>query len=212
MAIDVYAIPKRMTRAACERLTSEQLEVVKRRLHQRDPNDELNSVEAAIHTGVCVRTIKRAIDAGKGPKRLKNPDTSGRSAVNRHTTFIKGDLDAWRASLRSFDTFHGTFNRFDDLINDEPWIMAGSKVVGHLFDVGDIDDVMEILASGEVEFFRLDEALRERWTDNALRTYYQRKFLSIHETVQSDRAAAAQQAALELETPDVSGARARPGL
>ncbi|KGM52275.1 hypothetical protein N792_03960 [Lysobacter concretionis Ko07 = DSM 16239] len=212
MAIDVYEIPKRLTKPEYERLTSEQLEVVRRRLHQREADDDFNSVEAAIYTGVSVRTIKRAIDAGKGPERGKTPNTTGSNAVNQHTRYRKVDLDAWRANNRSFDTFTGAFNAFDDLVVDEPWIMAGNRVVGHLFDVGDIDDLMAILASGEVEFLRLDEALRERWIDISLRSSYRAKLASIMETTLADVQSAADRDALDVENAGVSRDSERRGL
>lgn len=212
MAVDVYEIPKRLTKPGYERLTGEQREVVRRRLRQRDPDDELNSVEAAIYTGVSTRTLKRAIDAGKGPERGKTPNTTGSNAVNQHTRYRKADLDAWRANNRSFDTFTGAFNAFDDLVVDEPWIMAGNRVVGHLFDVGDVDDLMAILASGEVEFLRLDEALRERWIDISLRSSYQAKLAEIFETTLSDVQSAADRDALDVENVGVSRESERRGI
>lgn len=191
MAIDPYEIPRRLTQGAAKRLTAEQVEVIRRRLHDRRPTDELTAAEAAIYCGQSVRTIKRAIDADKGPHRLKNPDSTGSGAVNRHTRYIKSDLDAWRASLRSFDTITGRFNAFDDLVRDEPWLVVGGAVAGHLFDLCDIEDALRALTSDEVDFLRLDEALDGPWTNAETRQGYWTAFTkSVEAKVDAIQAAA----------------------
>ena len=191
MAIDPYEIPRRLTQGAAKRLTAEQVEVIRRRLHDRRPTDELTAAEAAIYCGQSIRTIKRAIDADKGPHRLKNPDSTGSGAVNRHTRYIKSELDAWRASLRSFDAITGRFNAFDDLVREEPWVMVGGAVAGHLFDLCDIEDALRVLASGDVDFLRLDEALDGPWTDAQTRKLYWAAFTqSIEAKADAIRAAA----------------------
>lgn len=56
-------------------------------MHDRHPDSEMTASEAAIYTGRSTRTLKRAIDAGVGPRREKNPDISGLGATNRHTRY-----------------------------------------------------------------------------------------------------------------------------
>ena len=77
----------------------DQLEETRGRLAQRPPDAAFTAAEAALYTGRSIRTLKRAIDAGVGPRREKNPDVTGKRATNRHTRYRKADLDAWRESL-----------------------------------------------------------------------------------------------------------------
>lgn len=203
-------IPKRLTQEAYKRLGSGQLEDIRRRLHDRSPEDDLTAIEAAIYCGLSTRTIKRAIDAGIGPDRQKNPDVTGSGAVNRHTKFRKAELDAWKKSCTTFESFSGKFSGFEDLANDEPWVMDGSKVAGHLMDVGDIDDVMAVLKSGEVEFFRIDEALRARWVSFPMRKLYAKEFRAAVERAQAEIQSAGERDVLESETGATSGQMIRP--
>lgn len=205
-------IPKRLTQEAYKRLGSAQLEEIRRRLHGRHQNDELTAVEASIYCGVSTRTIKRAIDAGKGPDRRKNIDVTGNQAINRHTKYRKSDLDGWKFNQLGFDAFTGRFNAFDDLVNEEPWVMDGSRIAGHLFDVGGIEEVMDILASGEVEFFRLDEALRERWVSVDLRNLYEKQFRVAVEITMEEIDSARHRDVQDVETPAVSREGGRRGL
>lgn len=204
MASEYIPIPRRLTLEGYKRLGTAQLEEIRRRLHDRHPDDELTSIEAAIYCGVSVRTIKRAIDAGKGPDRRKNVDATGNHAVNRHVRFPKRGLDAWKKSMAAFETISGQFNSFDDLVIDEPWVMDGDKIDGHLFDVGDIDAVMTMLAEGDIEFYRLDEALRQRWSSISLRKIYEVQFRKVVEFTQDEIEIASARDVQDVETLEVS--------
>jgi len=146
------------------------IEELRQRLAQRAADAAFTSAEAAIYTGRSIRTLKRAIDAGVGPKREKNPDVSGLAATNRHTRYRKSDLDAWRESLVSFAT---DFRSFNDLVADAPWVMDGDRVVGHLLDLDSIEALLEALRDEAVQFLRLEEALALRWQNVELRKRYQ---------------------------------------
>jgi hypothetical protein len=188
-------------------LSHEQLEELRARLGRRTPDAELNAVEAAIYTGRSTRTLKRAIDAGVGPRREKNPDSSGQGATNRHTHYRKADLDAWREGLVAFACDYGTF---DDLAADAPWVERGGLLVGHLLDLKDINDALEALATNEVIFLRLDEALRRAWVARQLRSIYQEGFASISQATTQELEDAAQQDALEADTGPAAGGSRRP--
>jgi hypothetical protein len=170
-------------------ITQDQLDEIRARLAQRPPNDPFTSAEGAIYTGRSTRTLKRAIDAGVGPRREKNPDVSGMAATNRHTRYRKADLDQWRDGLIGFTT---KFWDFDDLVTDAPWLVENDRIVGHLMDLEDIDTVLLALGADTVVFLRLDEALRQSWADAALRASYQEVFERIRLQALSDAAAAAQ--------------------
>lgn len=177
-------IPFRLTQVAQKRLTAEQLAEVRRRLEDRPENADFNAVEAAIYVGRSTKTLKRAIDAGVGPARAKNPDASGLYATNRHTRYRKGDLDAWRSSLISFAV---AFKRFDDLTLDAPWIVTNEgKIRGHILDAESIDVVLRTLSDEAVVFAPLNEALREAWANLAARMAYEAVF---DELVGHERAA-----------------------
>lgn len=172
-----------------KQLTSDQLEEVRARLAQRPQDAAFTAAEAAIYTGRSTRTLKRAIDAGVGPRREKNPDISGLGAANRHTSYRKADLDAWRESLVAFAT---DFRDFDDLAADAPWVVEGDRITGHLLDLADIDVVLQVLNVNEVVFLRLDEALRRRWLPESKRESYGESFDRIcSETMQAVRDAQA---------------------
>ncbi len=177
-------IPFRLTQIAQKRLTADQLAEVRRRLEERPEDADFNAVEAAIYVGRSTKTLKRAIDAGVGPARAKNPDASGLYATNRHTRYRKGDLDAWRLSLISFAV---AFKRFDDLTLDAPWIVTSEgKIRGHLLDAESVDVVLRALSDEAVVFAPLTEALREAWANMAARRAYEAAF---GELVEQERAA-----------------------
>lgn len=177
-------IPFRLTQVAQKRLTAEQLAEVRRRLEERPEDADFNAVEAAIYVGRSTKTLKRAIDAGVGPARAKNPDASGLYATNRHTRYRKGDLDAWRSSLISFAL---EFKRFDDLTFDAPWIVAcGRQIQGHLLDAESIDAVLRALSDEAVVFSPINEVLKEPWSDVSARRVYEAMF---DELVAHERAA-----------------------
>lgn len=177
-------IPFRLTQVAQKRLSAEQLAEVRRRLEERPEDADFNAVEAAIYVGRSTKTLKRAIDAGVGPARAKNPDASGLYATNRHTRYRKGDLDAWRSSLISFAV---AFKRFDDLTLDAPWIVTNEgKIRGHILDSESIDAVLRALSDEAVVFAPLTEALREAWANMAARRAYEAAF---GELVEQERAA-----------------------
>ena len=182
MAIDVWEIPKRLTRTSASALSSQHIEEVRARLSRRPADALFNAVEAAIYLGRSVRTLKRAIDAGLGPTRQKNPDVSGKGAVNRHTHYRKSDLDQWAATLYGFGSvFSGRFPDFDALTHDQPWVVGEGRMFCHLLDAGDVDQVMELLQEGMVEFLRLEEALLEPWAMVELRRIYQEQFTAVLE-------------------------------
>lgn len=165
-------IPFRLTQIAQKRLTAEQLAEVRRRLEERPEDADFNAVEAAIYVGRSTKTLKRAIDAGVGPARAKNPDASGLYATNRHTRYRKGDLDAWRSSLIGFAV---EFQRFDDLTSDAPWIVTSEgKIWGHIMDAESVDDVLRALSDEAVVLAPLNEALREAWANMPARRLYER--------------------------------------
>ncbi|QHB70620.1 hypothetical protein [Stenotrophomonas sp. 364] len=167
-------IPFRLTQVAQKRLTADQLAEVRRRLEERPENADFNAVEAAIYVGRSTKTLKRAIDAGVGPARAKNPDASGLYATNRHTRYRKGDLDAWRSSLIGFAV---EFKRFDDLTSDAPWIVTSEgKIWGHLWDAESVDDVLRALSEEAVVLVPLHEALREAWSNMPARRAYEAVF------------------------------------
>ena len=205
MAYDVWGIPKRLTKAAVRGMTSSQIEEIRARLSRRGADADFTAAEAAIYVGRSERTLKRAIDAGVGPKREKNPDATGKQAKNRHTHFPKHELDRWRAGLYGFtSSFPSSFRDFESLTEDQPWVVAEGRVFCHLMDVGDVDEVMEILAGGLVEFYRLDEALLERWAALDLRRIYQDQFKAVIEGSLDAVVSAEQKDTLLLETTEVS--------
>ncbi|MGA6538022.1 hypothetical protein ACPEH7_07780 [Stenotrophomonas sp. NPDC101269] len=177
-------IPFRLTQIAQKRLTADQLAEVRRRLEERPEDADFNAVEAAIYVGRSTKTLKRAIDAGVGPARAKNPDASGLYATNRHTRYRKGDLDAWRSSLISFAI---AFKRFDDLTLDAPWIVTNEgKLWGHILDAESVDAVLRALSDDAVVFATLNEALREAWSNMPARRAYEAVF---DDLVEHERAA-----------------------
>ncbi|WP_334180599.1 hypothetical protein [Pseudoxanthomonas sp.] len=205
MPIDVWGIPKRLTKAAVRGMSSHQVEEIRARLSRRGPDADFTAVEAAIYLGRSERTLKRAIDAGVGPKREKNPDVTGRGAVNRHTHFPKRELDSWRASLYGFaSSLQSTFGDFESLTEDQPWVVAEGRVFCHLMDVGDIDDVLALLAEGLVEFYRLDEALLQRWASLDLRNIYCEQFEMVVDRVLASVRSAGERDSLLNETVEVS--------
>jgi len=205
MAFDVWGIPKRLTKAAVRDMNSHQIEEIRARLSRRGADADFNAAEAAIYLGRSERTLKRAIDAGVGPKREKNPDATGKGAVNRHTHYPKHELDRWRVGLYGFaSNFPSSFGDFESLTEDQPWVVADSRVFCHLMDAGDIDEIMEILAEGQVEFYRLEEALLERWAALSLRKIYQDQFNTVIERSVDAIVSAEQKDTLLLETAGVS--------
>ena len=201
MAIDVWEIPKRLTRASASALSSQQIEEVRARLSRREPDALFNAVEAAIYLGRSVRTLKRAIDAGLGPARQKNPDVSGRGAVNRHTHYRKSDLDQWAATLYGFGSvFSSRFPDFDALTHDQPWVVGEGRVFCHLLDAGDIDQIMALLEEGVIEFMRLEEALLERWASGDLRRIYQEQLTAVLERTLASVSSAEEKDVLMRET------------
>lgn len=153
-------------------LTMEDLEQIRNHLAARPPDAVFTAAEAAIYTGRSTRTLKRAIDAGMGPRREKNPDVSGLGATNRHTRYRKADLDAWRDRLVGFAT---NFRNFDDLAADAPWVVKDDRIIGHLLDLPDIETTLRVLGNDALIFLRLDEALGQEWTSGA-RSAYQKAF------------------------------------
>lgn len=213
MAFDVWGIPKRLTKSAVRGMSSHQIEEVRARLSRRGPDADFSAVEAAIYLGRSERTLKRAIDAGVGPKREKNPDVTGKAAVNRHTHFPKRELDAWRASLHGFtNAFSSSFTNFEALMEEQPWVVAEGRVFCHLMDAGNVDEVMTILEEGLVVFYRLDEALLERWASLDLRTIYQDQFKATVSLALDAIASAEEKDTLGAETIGVSRRGDRPTL
>jgi hypothetical protein len=213
MAFDVWGIPNRLTKAAVRGMNSHQIEEIRARLSRRGADADFNAAEAAIYLGRSERTLKRAIDAGVGPKREKNPDATGKGAVNRHTHYPKHELDRWRAGLLGFTgSFSNTFGDFESLTEDQPWVVAEGRVFCHLMDAGDVDEIMEILAEGLVEFYRLDEALLERWAALNLRKIYQDQFREAVESSIDAILSAEGKDTLLLETTEVSRHSVRPPL
>lgn len=185
-------------------LNSEDLEEVRVRLAQRPADAVFTAAEAAIYTGRSTRTLKRAIDAGVGPKREKNPDVSGLGATNRHTRYRKGDLDAWREGLMGFAT---SFNTFADLALDAPWLTSEQGIAGHLLDIDSVEAVVDVLADDRVVFLRLDEVLEEVWSDQSLRRTYLVQFLTCVESVVARLNAIEARNSLDAQTAEV----AKPG-
>lgn len=190
-----------------DHLSLDQLEEIRALLAQRSPDAAFTSAEAAIYTGRSTRTLKRAIDAGVGPKREKNPDVSGLGATNRHTRYRKADLDAWRESLVAFAT---TFREFDDLAADAPWVVEGVRITGHLLDLENVEAVLQALQQDALLFLRLDEALRGVWLSADHRRPYQDSFKAICLATIQTAEAADQRDAMEDLTTAVQGAITRP--
>lgn len=184
------------------RLSAAELEQVRARLAQRPPDAAFTAAEAAIYTGRSTRTLKRAIDAGVGPKREKNPDVTGLGATNRHTRYRKAHLDAWRESLVAFAT---TFREFDDLAADAPWVIGGDKITGHLLDLSDVEAVLQVLGADAVIFLRLDEALARAWAETGMRGGYQEAFERVCRQAMRAAADAAQRDAMEQDTGPALG-------
>lgn len=191
-----------LTQAGYSRLTAEQLEKMRARLAQRAPDTAFSAAEAAIYTGRSTRTLKRAIDAGMGPRREKNPDVTGLGATNRHTRYRKADLDAWRSSLVAFAV---DFRGFDDLATDAPWVIDGERILGHLLDLDDIEAVLDALSAEAIVFLRLDEALQWVWVSRDLRSTYQEAFASIARGTMQELEDAAQRDALDADTGPAVG-------
>lgn len=192
---------RKIGRAATKRLSPDQLEKVRIHLARSPPDTAFTAAEAAIYTGRSVRTLKRAIDAGVGPKREKNPDISGRGAANRHTRYRKADLDVWREGL----TFATDFRSFDALAADAPWALMGEQLAGHLLDLESVDAIMDALAADAVVFLRLDEALQRSWASADRRRPYQDAFEAVCWEAMRAAADAAQRDALEAETGPALG-------
>lgn len=190
-----------------DRLGLEQLEEVRARLAQRPPDAAFTAAEAAIYTGRSTRTLKRAIDAGVGPRREKNPDVSGLGATNRHTRYRKADLDAWRESLVAFAI---GFRDFGDLTLDAPWVIDGEAIVCHLLDLDDIDNVLEALGSDKVVFLKLHQALWQVWTNAVLRRNYREAFERLCQTAMGMALDAEQRDALEKATAAALGDPSEP--
>ena len=187
-------IPFRLTQVAQKRLSADQLAEVRRRLEERPEDADFNAVEAAIYVGRSTKTIKRAIDAGVGPARAKNPDASGLYATNRHTRYRKGDLDTWRSSVIGFAV---AFKRFDDLTLDAPWIVTNEgKLWGHILDAESVNAVLRALSDDAVVFAPLNEALREAWSNMPARRAYEAVFDDL----------------VEHERPAIKAARERDAL
>lgn len=175
-------IPARLTASAAKRLSAEEMDTVRNRLSKAPPERVFNPAEAAIYTRRSVRTIKRAIDAGVGPKRQKNPSTNPQPwrTTNQHTSYRKGELDDWMTGITSFSQeWAGSFRNFDDVVRDEPWIVVDGRIHGHLLDAGDIDLVLDLLEAELIEFLRLDEVLARLWQSAHARKPYQDAFRSI---------------------------------
>lgn len=197
---ELEAIPARITHADHKRLSAEQLETVRKRLHERHPDDDFTAPEAAIYLRCSVRTITRAIEAGLGPPRGKNPGTPSSSALNHHTRFPKSGLDSWREKNRNFEPATGTFKAFEDLTRDEPWIFDGERVVGHLLDAESIEAALDLLAEMDIRYLRLDEALLERWISVGARRVYEAHFTSAIEAASADIDSARQRDELDAGT------------
>lgn len=205
MLIDLYNIPKRLTKPALDAMDARTYEEVKARLEKRGPDALFNTLEAAIHTGRSPRTLKRLYDAGVGPTPEKNPDITGKGAVNQHKHYVKSALDLFRVGGSAFTTaFSSRFIDFSALTEEQPWVAGEGRLFCHLMDVGDVDEIMEILAEGLVEFYRLDEALLERWAALSLRNIYQDQFKAVIERWFDDIASAEQKDTLLLDTTGVS--------
>jgi hypothetical protein len=199
---DRWNLLHRLTQSGYKRLTVDQLDEIRVRLARRPPDAQLNAVEAAIYTGRSTRTLKRAIDAGVGPQREKNPDVSGLGSTNRHTHYRKSDLDHWREGLMTFD---GAFRTFEDLLADEPWLIEDGVIAGHLLDLGEIDAAIASLDQELVIFLRLDEALQRPWATRELRQTYQKLFLEIVRGAADAATAAAELDAFEADTGKAAG-------
>lgn len=184
------------------RLGVEQLEEARARLAQRSPDAAFTAAEAAIYTGRSTRTLKRAIDAGVGPRREKNPDVSGLGATNRHTRYRKADLDAWRESLVAFAT---AFRDFDALAMDAPWVVEGDRIVGHLLDLEGIGALLQALEVDAIVFLRLDEALGREWGSSQARQRYLEMFRAICRTAIKAAEASAQTEEIEISTGAATG-------
>jgi len=175
-------IPTRLTAAAAKRLSAEDRNRIRDELSKAPPDRVFNATEMSIYVDRSIRTIKRAIDAGVGPNRQKNPSTNAQpwKNTNQHTKFRKGDLDIWMSRITSFESaWTGAFRAFDDVVRDEPWIVIEGTVHGHLLDAGDIALALDVLEEELVEFLRIDEALARRWVAGSARRPYQDAFLSI---------------------------------
>lgn len=195
----------RLNHLVSKRLTPDQVEEIRSRLGQRAADAPFTAVEAAIYTGRSTRTLKRAIDAGIGPRREKNPDATGLGATNRHTRYRKADLDQWRERLVSFAT---DFHQFDDLALDAPWLVDGEVILGHLMDLEDIETALETLSADAVIFLRLDEALQRTWASADRRRHFQVAFEAICQKTICAADAAAQRDAMEETTgPALGGSR-----
>ena len=194
-----WEIPKRLTQRAAAGLDSRAYEEVKARLARRQPDAIFNSVEAALYTGRSARTLKRLLDAGLGPVPNKNPDITGKGATNQHLHYRKSVLDAWLVC--GFTTaFSSRFSSFETLTADQPWVFAEGRAFCHLLDVENLDALMDLLAQGEVEFWRLDQVLQERWATPKLRVLYQDAFERVLEATQDDISSAAKRDQIEGET------------
>lgn len=201
-------IPARLTAMAAQRLSAEDLDTVRDRLSKAPADRVFNAAETAIYTGRSVRTIKRAIDAGVGPKRQKNPSTNPQpwKTTNQHTRFRKGELDDWMKGITSFESaWSGSFRDFDDVVKDEPWIVLDGSIHGHLLDAGDIELVLDLLEAELVEFLRIDEALAERWVSTNARRPYQKAFLSILRQAEDLAASTDDVALIDDETGEAKG-------
>lgn len=190
-----------------DRLGLEQLEEVRARLAQRPPDAAFTAAEAAIYTGRSTRTLKRAIDAGVGPRREKNPDVSGLGATNRHTRYRKADLDAWRESLVAFAT---SFRDFGDLTLDAPWRLKGDRLFGHLLDTADAEAVLQLLSDDAVIFLRIDEALQCDWASPEQRMPYQALFEALCLDAVRKAQAVGEQRAMEQATELALGSSKAP--
>lgn len=190
-----------------DRLGLEQLEEVRARLAQRPPDAAFTAAEAAIYTGRSTRTLKRAIDAGMGPRREKNPDVSGLGATNRHTRYRKEDLDAWRESLVAFAT---GFKDFDALAMDAPWVVEGDTILGHLLDLESIEAVLQALEVDAVVFLRLNEVLHRSWASSGMRRTYLETFRSTCQSSVDYAAAFAQTQEIEAATGAAIGEHRKP--
>lgn len=207
------SIPARLTAAAAQRLSAEDLDTVRDRLSKAPADRVFNAAETAIYTGRSVRTIKRAIDAGLGPRRQKNPSTNSQPwrTTNQHTRYRKGDLDDWMRGITSFESaWSGSFRDFDDAVRDEPWIVLAGTIHGHILDAGDMDLVLDLMDAEMIEFLRIDEALAQRWASASARNPYQQAFLSILEQARSIASSVDDGAFIDNETGEAEG-DSRPG-
>jgi len=206
-----WQIPKRLTQRAAAGLDSRMYEELKSRLARRQPDTVFNSVEAAIYTGRSARTLKRLLDAGLGPVPDKNPDITGKGATNQHLRYRKSVLDAWM--IQGFTTaFSSRFSSFDALTEEQPWVFAEGRVFCHLLDFQDTDALVGLLGQEEVEFWRLDEVLLERWATPQLRALYQVAFSEVLEAVQADISSAVERGQIEGETGPALAQSARKPL